>query len=192
MESRVEETKAQLARLQSVRFGEPTSLLYVDDSGGPATDTLGQSATEEEGDENGPKVYSDAQEKRINRQALAVKNFIAGIRGRGLLQLSHLKHAKEAQENCACTPAAQKAADQVVAETLYDAEVVRHTHSPLLISQRVSKDMGHRRNRHTIIAWFREFRDVVGYFYVDGRGKHERDWILNEDDLRLRLLTWLK
>ncbi|CAN0430198.1 unnamed protein product, partial [Pylaiella littoralis] len=39
--------------------------------------------------------------------------------------------------------------------------------------------------------WVREFR-VNGGFKRDARGSHERDWIMSEEDLAMRLVAWMK
>ena len=44
----------------------------------------------------------------------------------------------------------------------------------------------------TILAWVREFRKLDGYLKRDGRGLHERGWIMSEEDLVLKLMKWLK
>lgn len=43
----------------------------------------------------------------------------------------------------------------------------------------------------TILTWVREFR-VNGGFKRDARGSHERDWIMSEEDLAMRLVAWMK
>ncbi|CAM9642953.1 unnamed protein product, partial [Sphacelaria rigidula] len=44
----------------------------------------------------------------------------------------------------------------------------------------------------TILSWTRQFGDLGGFFKRDCRGVREREWILNEEDLSMELLGWLK
>ena len=44
----------------------------------------------------------------------------------------------------------------------------------------------------TILPWERQFRTLGGYFKSDGRGLREREWILSDEDLSMKLLRWLK
>ncbi|CAM9791742.1 unnamed protein product, partial [Sphacelaria rigidula] len=44
----------------------------------------------------------------------------------------------------------------------------------------------------TVLKWADEFKKTKGYFKRDGRGVYEREWIFNEEDLKLKLLRWLK
>ena len=80
----------------------------------------------------------------------------------------------------------------MVSEALYNVDLIGNTHTQSAIAARVSESMGHGLNGHTLEEWLREFRKLGGYVRVDGRGKHEREWILDEEDLRLQLLSWLK
>lgn len=79
MESRVEGTKSQLARLQNALLGEITSLSCVDDIDDSVRDIMGQSATEEEGNENGSKAYSDAQDVRLERRKELLPTYVTEI-----------------------------------------------------------------------------------------------------------------
>lgn len=174
MESRVEETTALFDRTRVALLGNADSLLCNDHGDGADVDMAGESAREARGIEGEAKDNSAAQRERLLRQALAVREMLRQERDRDVLQLAHLKRAKDSAEKCPRTPAAQTAAKAVVDEELYAAERIRGTNTIMLMAEDVSKDMGSQIKPCTIVSWHRQFRQLGGHFKPDSRGAHVR------------------
>lgn len=191
LEERLEETSRCTSRLRKCLLGNVGDLLWdenKDDGEGVAAD--GPGAAE---DGEGAKV-SPTQKARLYAQTVAVLDVTEEENVRDQLILEHNKQALEVLEqahNAASSPAQIKAADELAGELLETASVVRFQNSLLLIAEKAAETAERRFSPETLLAWRRQFRKL-GAFLRDGRGVREREWILNEEDLSMELLNWLK
>lgn len=138
-------------------------------------------------------TLSGAQVERLLQQAMATTEVLKELQCRSKLQLAHLQDAYQA---CLAADAegisrSQEQADKKVLECMEEASLIRLNNSLVLIAARVVESEGLRHKPSTILTWLREFQ-TLGGFKRDGRGVHEREWILNEEDLKSQLLSWLK
>lgn len=192
LEMREKETKALIDRLRVAKMGDVSVLLKdAINEEGVADAGLGGSAAPSTHSVIAP--ISDAQRVRLYSQAEATKKVLKGELHRDLSQLAEYKIALRLLDaEGADGPAKLAATDDEVYEHMNEASIIRFNHSFLLIAARVIQSAHLNYKPTTILRWAHEFRALDGHFKCDGRGMHEREWVLCEEDLQLQLLEWLK
>ena len=141
-----------------------------------------------------PEKLSRAQRTRLRHQALATSEMLRQLRYRWLLQAHYFGEALGAflaADVFGVSSKRKYAADKNIAESSNESSIIRLDTSLVLIAERVVKTNKLHYKPSTILGWVRQF-GTLGHFKRDGRGVHERGWILSEKDIRLQLLQWLK
>lgn len=183
LEEAVEGVEGTISRIRDAMFDDLGVLLHVRED----TEVNAEPVRK-------PEELSRAQSTRLRHQALATSEMLRQLRDRWLLQAHHFGEALEAflaAEAFGVSSKRKYAADKKIAESLNESSLIRLDNSLVLIAERVVKTNKLHYKPSTILGWVRQFR-TLGHFKRDGRGVHEREWILSEEDIRLELLQWLK
>ena len=182
LEEAVEGVEGTISRIRDAMFDDLGVLLHVRED----TEVNAEPVRK-------PEELSRAQSTRLRNQALATSEMLRQLRDRWLLQAHHFGEALEAflaAEAFGVSSKRKYAADKKIAESLNESSLIRLDNSLVLIAERVVKTNKLHYKPSTILGWVRQFR-TLGHFKRDGRGVHEREWILSEEDIRLELLQWL-
>ena len=75
---------------------------------------------------------------------------------------------------------------------LNEVELIHLRNSLVHIAEDVVENTNSQCKPKTILSWAREVLILGGHFKRDKRGMHERDFRMDQEDLQLQLLGWLK
>lgn len=202
LQERIDSTASSISRLREVLQGDISTLLHRDGDDHDAD--IVAAPGEAHGSENAATAttISEAQRSRLYRQAILTRDVLEQQRDRDILQLEHFNNALEVHraveaESASATgkkkrQRAQDEAEASVKHYLEEAELVRLRNSLVHIAEDVGGSTAVQCKPRTILSWVREFVKLGGYFKRDSRGVHEREFILDQEDLQLQLLGWLK
>ena len=126
-------------------------------------------------------------------QAMSVTEVVQQQRDRDILQLRELDNGKRVADNKEATAslATHKAVEAKVFKHVDEVSRIRLRFSLLEITACVAPTTDLAYKPRTILAQVREFRKLDGYLRRDGRGLHERGWVMFEEDFMIMLLKYL-
>ena len=202
LRERVDSAASSISRLREVLQGDISTLLHRDANDHDADIVTAPGEAHASRNAATASKIAYAQRSRLHRQAIPTRHVLEQQCDRDLLQLEHGNNALKVHraveaESASATgekkrQRAQDEAEASVKHHLNEAELVRLRTLLVHIAEDVGGSTTVQCKPRTILLWVREFVKLGGSFKRDSRRVYEREFILDQEDLQLQLLGWLK